>query len=185
MLLPVLLLLITLHNLVAAQTIISVPNGQTLGSWGPMEVCDRGMEVRGFQLKVHRRQGPLDDTALNGIALYCTRPSSSEVVKIIRSTEGAFGSWGPTFSCNSGYLKNFSLRVEPRIRGDNTAANNIKFTCSDGSVLEGNGLTWGYYGPWSSTCSEGMRGIQVRVQERQGFWRDDVALTDVKFLCNA
>ncbi|XP_075132078.1 vitelline membrane outer layer protein 1 homolog [Leptodactylus fuscus] len=180
---PVLLLLVTLQNLVASGTIISVPNGDLEGSWGVMEVCDEGTEIRGFQIKVHQRQAALDDTALNGIALHCTEKMSSEVVKIIKCTEGAFGSWGPVFWCESGYLKNFSLRVESKSKTDKTGANNIKFTCSDDSVVEGNGLSWGDYGPWSHDCENGIRGIQTRVQEKRGFWRDDVGLTDVKFLC--
>ncbi|CAN2390140.1 vitelline membrane outer layer, partial [Pristimantis euphronides] len=94
-----------------------------------------------------------------------------------------FGSWRSSFWCNSGFLKNFSLRVEARSDKDKTAANNIKFSCSDGSVIEGNGQSWGTYGPWSPNCEKGIRGIQTRVQPKKGFWRDDVALTDVKFLC--
>ncbi|KAM3924606.1 vitelline membrane outer layer protein 1 homolog [Leptodactylus fuscus] len=180
---PVLLLLVILQNLVATRTVIDVPNGESWGSWGVMEVCDEGTEIRGFQLKVHPPQGILDDTALNGIALHCTRNMSFWAVKIIKSTEGAFGSWGPVFWCKSGYLKRFSLRVDPRRKWDKTAANNIKFTCSDGSVLEGNGLTWGVYGCWSDNCENGIRGIQTRVQEKRKIWKDDVGLTDVKFLC--
>ncbi|XP_072000769.1 vitelline membrane outer layer protein 1 homolog [Engystomops pustulosus] len=182
--LPVLLLLGTLQNLVAAETIISVPNGAPWGDWGPMETCDEDTVIQGFQLKVEKPRGRLiDDTALNGIALYCTKNSSWEVVKIIKSAEGPFGTWRPVIWCHSGFLKNFTLRVEFKVRGDNTAANNIKFTCSDGSVVEGNGLSWGTYGPWSYDCNKGLRGIQTKVQGRRGAFRDDVGLTDVKFMC--
>ncbi|CAN2390868.1 Vitelline membrane outer layer protein I (VOMI), partial [Pristimantis euphronides] len=178
-----LLVLVTLQNLVAA-LVISVPNGETWGNWGAMEVCDGNTVARGFQLKVEKRQGPLDDSALNGIAIHCTKDSSREVVKIIRSTVGDFGSWGPVFWCNSrAFLKNFMLRVESVHTKDSTAANNIEFTCSDGSIIEGNGQSWGTYGVKSPDCEKGIRGIQTRVQEKQGALRDDVALTDVKFLC--
>ncbi|XP_077116864.1 vitelline membrane outer layer protein 1 homolog [Ranitomeya variabilis] len=181
--LPV-LFLVTLQNFVAAQPVITVPNGEKQGDWGPMEVCDEGTTARGFQLKVERGQGRLvDDTALNGISLLCTKPSSRKVVKIIHSTVGGFGSWGPVYWCNSEYFSNFSLRVESKASRDSTAANNIKFTCSDGSIKEGNGKNWGSYGPWSSDCEQGINGIQTRVQPNQGFWKDDLSLTDVKFEC--
>ncbi|KAM3927314.1 vitelline membrane outer layer protein 1 homolog [Leptodactylus fuscus] len=184
MMLPVLLLLVTLTNLVAPQSTISVPNGDPSGDWGVMEECDEGTEVRGFKLQVERMRGRLvDDTALNGITLYCIKKSTWEVVKTISSSVGPFGRWGPIFWCKSGFLKNFRLRVEFHDTRDKTAANNIMFTCSDGSVLEGNGLSWGDYGPWSFDCKKGIRGIQTRVQGKQGFWRDDLGLTDVKFKC--
>ncbi|XP_066446195.1 vitelline membrane outer layer protein 1 homolog [Eleutherodactylus coqui] len=184
--LAVLLILVTLQNLVAAQdNIISVSNGDKRGNWGVMEVCDEGTEVRGFQLKVQLCQGPfIDDTSLNGIALLCTKNSSWEAVKIVRSTVGELGSWGPIHWCKSGLLTQFSLSVQSTGSFDQTGASNIMFTCSDCSVVEGNGFDWGKYGPWSDRCKKGIRGIQTRVQDRQGFWTDDVALSDVRFLCN-
>ncbi|XP_066449949.1 vitelline membrane outer layer protein 1 homolog [Eleutherodactylus coqui] len=185
--LAVLLILVTLQNLVEAQNnIISVPNGDTKGNWGVMEVCDEGTVVRAFQLKVQQSKGPfIDDTALNGIALLCAKDSSREAVRIIRSSVGEFGSWGPAYWCDSKtFLMNFSLRVESTNIIDKTAANNIKFTCSDGSVMEGDGRSQGTYGPWSTNCEIGIRGIQTRVQKKQGFVKDDVALTDARFVCN-
>ncbi|XP_073510620.1 vitelline membrane outer layer protein 1-like [Phyllobates terribilis] len=181
--LAVLLLLVTLQNLVAAQTILSVPNGVSEGDWGPMEVCDPGTRAKGFDLKVEEWQDILDDTALNGIRLYCTEPSSPDVIKKITSKEGDFGTWGKYFSCDTGFLTRFSLRVETGDQIDKTAANNIKFGCSDGSIKEGDGQEWGDYGPWSKTCSEGIRGIQTRVMPKRGAFRDDLSLTDVKFTC--
>ncbi|KAG9469486.1 hypothetical protein GDO78_020393, partial [Eleutherodactylus coqui] len=150
-----------------------------------MEVCDEGTEVRGFQLKVQQSKGPfIDDTALNGIALLCAKDSSREAVRIIRSSVGEFGSWGHTYWCDSKrFLISFSLRVESTNKIDKTAANNIKFTCSDGSVMEGDGRSQGSYGPWSTNCEIGIRGIQTRVQKKRGFLFDDVALTDARFLC--
>ncbi|KAM4036919.1 vitelline membrane outer layer protein 1 homolog [Anomaloglossus baeobatrachus] len=181
--LSVLLLLVTLQNLVAAQTTISVPNGVPKGEWGPTEVCDPGTRVRGFELKVEEWKDVLDDTALNAIRLLCTTPTSTDVLKKITSTEGEFGSWGKYFSCPSGFLLGFCLRVETGDPVDDTAANNIKFTCSDGSIIEGDGQTWGDYGPCSEACPKGIRGIITRVLPKQGYFRDDLSLTDVRFIC--
>ncbi|KAG8536567.1 hypothetical protein GDO81_026087, partial [Engystomops pustulosus] len=94
-------------------------------------------------------QGIFDDTAMNGIGLFCTEPASLEVLKIIKSTEGSRGSWTGAKWCNFGYITSFSLRVQKPSWMGNTGANNIKFMCSDGSILEGDGMHWGEYGPWS------------------------------------
>jgi hypothetical protein len=47
------------------------------GDWGPAQSCPQGERAIGFQLKVESPQpGDGDDTALNAIALLCTRGSS-------------------------------------------------------------------------------------------------------------
>ncbi|KAK2850869.1 hypothetical protein Q5P01_007145 [Channa striata] len=77
------------------------------------------------------------------------------------------------------------LCVEPpQGRGDDTAANNIKFMCSGSGVqLEGNGLSWGSWGSWSLKCCRGaICGLQTRVEGPQGD-EDDTALNDVQFFC--
>ncbi|CAM4663487.1 unnamed protein product [Leuciscus chuanchicus] len=92
----------------------------------------------------------------------------------------SWGKWGLTQWCNtSGYLTAFMLRVESsQGSGDDTAANNIKFKCSGGAVLEGGSTTWGDWGEWSPTCEgRGICGIQTRIEEPQGLG-DDTALND-------
>ncbi|CAM4664091.1 unnamed protein product [Leuciscus chuanchicus] len=92
-----------------------------------------------------------------------------------------WGKWGLTQWCKtSGYLTAFMLRVEsPQGSGDDTAANNIKFKCSGGAVLEGGSTTWGDWGEWSPMCEgKGICGIQTRIEEPQGLG-DDTALNDV------
>ncbi|XP_073403219.1 vitelline membrane outer layer protein 1 homolog [Dendrobates tinctorius] len=121
----VILLLVTLQNSEAAQTILSVPNGVPEGDCGPMEV--------------EKWQDILDDTGLNGISLHCTKPSSLDVLKKITSKEGDFGKRGKSFTCKLGYLTSF---VESNHTTDNKAANNIKFTCSDDSIEEEDGQEW-------------------------------------------
>ena len=82
-----------------------------------------------------------------------------------------------------GFLVAFSLRVEaPVTFGDNTAANNVRFLCSDGTELQGPGLTWGDFGNWSELCPKGVCGLQTKIQQPQGLL-DDTAINDALFFC--
>ncbi|XP_069805615.1 vitelline membrane outer layer protein 1 homolog [Dendropsophus ebraccatus] len=125
-----------------------------------------------------------DDTALNGIMLYCAAPGSTYEGNYITSTYGSWGdAWVGRLWCPVGNLVSFSLKVEePQGGGDDTAANSIKMRCSDGAELEAIGGPWGKYGDWSASCSYGICGIQTKVEEPQG-GEDDTALNDVVFEC--
>ncbi|XP_063305799.1 vitelline membrane outer layer protein 1 homolog [Pelobates fuscus] len=166
-----------------AGTIIEVPNGAQWGTWGTLDRCAPGTVAKGFTLKVQGMQGLYDDTALNGIRLHCVRCQSPHNEMTINSTVADWGKWGPTFWCPYGYLMAFSLRVEgSQGKGDDTAANNIKLKCSDGSILEGNGLSWGTYGDWSDNCTTGVCGMESKVEDPQPVG-DNTALNDVRFTC--
>ncbi|XP_060091293.1 vitelline membrane outer layer protein 1-like [Heteronotia binoei] len=157
-------------------------NGGQWGTWGAMNNCSRS-RAKGFSLKIQTRQGHFaDDTSLNGIRLICSDDS------IITSAVGAYGTWSDAFLCPSGLLTSFMLRVSPRsVLGDDTAANNIKFKCTDGTELEGNGPALGDYGSWSGSCKDdGTCGIQTKVEMPEGFFSiDNTGLNDVKFFCCA
>ncbi|KAL7983310.1 hypothetical protein Chor_000186 [Crotalus horridus] len=134
---------------------LSVPNGGNRGDWGQTTFCERGY-AHGFSLKT-----------LIHLCLF-----------------GRWGTWTKKQFCYTGYLISFSLRVEPQQgEGDDTAANNIQFTCSDGAGLKGLGTTWGEFGPWSHRCLKGgICGMRTRVEDAQGIG-DDTALNDVHFFC--
>ncbi|KAM3924605.1 vitelline membrane outer layer protein 1 homolog [Leptodactylus fuscus] len=163
---------------------ISVTNGGPWGEWGYRQWCPPNTKARGFSLQVERPLGSnRDDTALNTIKLYCAPPSSRDTVETITSQEGNWGDWTSVSWCPSGNLISFALQVEPPQRkGDDTAANNIMMQCSDHTIIRGNGGPWGNYGSWSAICSNGICGIQTRVEGRQGRG-DDTSLNDVKFGC--
>ncbi|XP_053319895.1 vitelline membrane outer layer protein 1-like [Spea bombifrons] len=180
------LVLLSLLSLGIAQpnpTVISVPNGSPWGSWGRVDRCPSGHVARGFSIKAEPIQGRGDDTAVNGIQLRCVPRSGAFYEVPIKSAEGKWGSWSSSLWCPDGYLRSFSLKVEaPQGSGDDTAVNNIQFRCSNNNVLEGSGLPWGTYGPWSRSCQTGICGIRTKVEPPQGDG-DDTALNDVEFYC--
>ncbi|NXH95297.1 VMO1 protein, partial [Pachycephala philippinensis] len=164
------------------ESILTVPNGGPWGSWGHKQFCPSGY-AKGFELKVSFdffRGFWLfgDDTALNGIRLLCTDGT------VIESFVGCWGNWTEAQLCSSNKLVSFSLRVERwQYLQDNTAVNNVRFACSNGTQLEGWGLSGGHYGPWSSNCTSGaICGLQTKVEEPQGKW-DDTALNDMRLFC--
>ncbi|KAK7143008.1 hypothetical protein R3I93_014231 [Phoxinus phoxinus] len=167
------------------RTELSVSNGGTWGSWGGKSMCPSGTYANGFSLKV---ESPNyfggDDTALNGIRLHCVDQPGSYNYNAIESDVGGWGEWTDARSCSSGFLTAFQLRVESRLEdGDDTAANNINFKCSEGAV-GGEGTNWGDWGDMSPTCEgKGICGLQTRVEESQGSEGDDTALNDVIMFC--
>ncbi|NWX73176.1 VMO1 protein, partial [Alca torda] len=126
-----------------------------------------------------------DDTGLNGVRLLCGRTGTVTVT----SSEGPRGAWSPPVSCDLGHhLVAFRLRVEPpRGLWDDTAANNMDVTCSDGRALEGLGGLAGTWGNWSVPCPPGpggVCGLRTRLEppQRGG---DDTGLNDVRLVCCA
>ena len=88
--------------------------------------------------------------------------------------------------CQDGqFVKGAKIRDEANLgwKRDDTAANGLKFECTDGQILSpGNG----FWGSWSAmkTCPEGevVYGMKTSVEGKQG-QGDDTALNRVKFLC--
>ncbi|XP_052009372.1 vitelline membrane outer layer protein 1-like [Xyrauchen texanus] len=171
-------------------SVMTVSNGMHWGSWGQEEMCPTGTYAAGFSLKVEGTQGDGDDTALNGIRLHCIDPSrnseySHKHYSTVQSEVGSWGTWTNIKWCSSGFLKTFQLRVEQsQGKGDDTAANNIRFTCSNsGEILDGSGLMWGDWSDWSYTCQgKGICGIKTRIELPQGSG-DDTSLNDVTMYC--
>ncbi|XP_030645796.1 vitelline membrane outer layer protein 1 homolog [Chanos chanos] len=164
-------------------SVLSVTNGQSWGDWDSKEMCPSGYYATGFSLRIEHGQGGGDDTALNGIRLHCSRPGNNYWITV-DSNSGWWGDWTEARFCYSGSLKSFQLKVEPpQGDGDDTAANDIKFQCSNGEILEGGGMPWGDWGEWSTDCYDGgICGIQTRLEPPQGRG-DDTALNDVRFFC--
>ncbi|XP_072515600.1 vitelline membrane outer layer protein 1 homolog [Salminus brasiliensis] len=166
-------------------SMLSVPNGERFGLWSWPEMCPENFFAVGFSLRVEPNQYAGDDTALNGIRLFCSQNGDRSFLYTVESNSGYFGDWTDPQWCPSGVLTSFQLRVEPHqgMFGDDTAANNIKFRCSSNPTLEGQGMSWGEYGYWSTECTEGgICGIQTKMEPYQGAL-DDSSLNDVRFHC--
>ncbi|XP_041649441.1 vitelline membrane outer layer protein 1 homolog [Cheilinus undulatus] len=167
------------------RSVLSVNNGGQWGDWHNADMCPENYYAIGFSLRVEGFQGDGDDTALNGIRLYCSTDNRHGYIPTVESHNGFWGDWTSPQYCPTGVLTAFQLRVEPPIgSGDDTAANNIKFQCSSNRILEGQGKGWGDYGGWSNTCYDGgICGIKTKVEEVLGGGGDDTALNDVHFYC--
>uniref|UniRef100_UPI00358FA151 vitelline membrane outer layer protein 1 homolog isoform X2 n=1 Tax=Myxine glutinosa TaxID=7769 RepID=UPI00358FA151 len=132
--------------------------------------------------RVESNQGVGDDTAVNGITLICTSQGNRYIN--IMSDYGKWGCWTLPLWCPYGHLSAFRLQVKSsQGAGDDSAVNNIDFKCSHGSMLTGQGLSYGTHGSWSNDCGKNaICGLRTKIEKSVGA-RDDTALNDVQFYC--
>lgn len=93
------------------------------------------------------------------------------------SSVGPWGKWGNKFRCPDlkyGFVTGFQLKVKaPRLIGDESATNNVRFFCTDQNgvfdTIEGDGEENGEWGE-PRFCSQGqvVCGIKTQVQPDQG-----------------
>lgn len=76
----ILILLLTVAVSIETLTIISVDNGETLGNWGPMEICPEDSRAIGYQTQNDLLDVPLyDKTAMNSIRLFCNDSARTNI----------------------------------------------------------------------------------------------------------
>lgn len=124
-------------------------------------------------------QGGGDDTALNGICLYCSDG------KTICSGSNGWGSWTRSGTCNEGFLgANFKVE-DQQGGGDDTSANELLLECGTGlSNTHAGGGGWGRWLGYKRCANNNQRicGIQTRIERFQGDG-DDTALNGVDLKC--
>ncbi|NXA56288.1 VMO1 protein, partial [Nothocercus julius] len=171
-----------------AASVITVSNGGPWGDWAWPEMCPEGSYATGVSFKVEPPQGAAgDDTALNGVRLFCSPPAAGGTSSAVESQSGRWGRWSEPHWCpHRGHLVGFALRVQApqhRLLSDEVAATNARFTCSDQHVLQGPGTERGEWGSWSPPCPGAVCGIQTRQEPPGGLRSDDTALNDLRLLC--
>ena len=117
---------------------------------------------------------------------YLQNISAFKIISNFSTLINSAGTLQQIQSCLLGsYLTSFQLRVSPAGNTtDDTAVNNIGFTCSNGRQISGVGNNGGYWGDYSDACVDGICGLETRVQlPRGGLVTDLTALNDVRFTC--
>ncbi len=150
------------------------------GSWRTMVQCPVGQYVYGYRMRSESPGG--DDTALNNIELYCAASPTGSKTGIVSGGNG-WGSWGYSAECGShGPVTGFKMLIEPNIKGDDTAANDMHLFCQDNTQIEAQVRT--QWGNWTSKVScpggKAVIGFITRVESPGG---DDTALNGVRMMC--
>ena len=149
------------------------------GDWGIPQFCPYPHHAIGYNTKIEGGQGKGDDTALNAIKLICGDKS------VIYSSAGPWGNWGGDVYCSSNEkLSAFIMKSEPsQGKGDDTAANALKFYCSNRELFNHHEAPWGIWGDLiRCPASTYICGLRTQVERELGKG-DDTALNNVIFYC--
>jgi plastocyanin len=160
------------------------------GSWGgwtaQFQKCPGATLAYGFEDKVEPSQGGGDDTALNGIKLWCVNLPDLQSNNYITSSSGQWGNWSERMDCGDrkSYLVGARLRIEPsQGSDDDTGGVDVELSCSNGKILSNGGHGWGAWKDWSyCPANTAICGIRTRIEPSQGAG-DDTALNDVEMQC--
>lgn len=187
-------LLLTSATLQARQDVVHIIGDDgKWGVWGSWQYCPGNSFAIGYSMKVESHRGKKsrqDDTAVNGIKLYCSDSKKSSVT----SSVGPWGNWREGKSCNGSFLKSAAMSFEPHEADiDDTATNSVRFKCSNGASIQASGSSpWGEWMPYR-TCPDKViqekryrtviSGIRTRIEPRLGKG-DDTALNGVKYSCS-
>ena len=163
------------------------PFGGPFGAWaGQFQRCPGQSLAYGFSDKVEPALGGGDDTALNGIKLWCVDLPDLQSNNYITSDQQQWGGWGERMDCGDrrSYIAGARLRIEsPQGAGDDTGGVDVELWCSNGVKLGNGGHGWGAWRDWSyCPANTAICGIRTKVEPPQG-GGDDTALNDAEFEC--
>ena len=169
------------------------------GDWGGKYSCPEGSFAKGYTMKVEGDRGTnRDDTAVNGIKLYCADKNGNQTGKVTSSVS-KWGSWREGVFCSKkgSFLISSAQKLEKSqgSKRDDTATNSVRFKCSDGEAIQATGGTpWGSWGGYHACPDKKILGtvyrtvicgIQTRIESDQGRGDDDTALNGAKYACCA
>merc|ERR1719309_18603 len=179
---------------------IHVRSKTNWGDWHKTEFCPFGSFARAAMIKVEGARGSGDDSAVNGVKLRCVT-KDGRLTKEISSAEQIWGTWQPKVAdCGSGFIRGAQMRSErARGSGDDTAVDDIYFSCTDGSTTGPWYVKyvtdWGTWDAWYKCGSnQAVCGIQTQIDDLVTFSfndtkiieprdYDDVALNSMKLYC--
>ncbi|XP_069505884.1 vitelline membrane outer layer protein 1 homolog [Ambystoma mexicanum] len=93
------------------------------GNWSSVLWCSEGI-IQSFALRVEVSQGDGDDTAVNNIKFFCSDGAILEI------KGGKWGSYGESSdSCKKGICGMQTRVQKPQGTGDDTALNDVRFSC--------------------------------------------------------
>ena len=102
---------------------------QKWGNWDSPSYCSgHGNPVTGFQMQIEKEQGKGDDTAANGIKLFCKNGGH-----ILAGRHTNWGTWRSVVKCPHGTaVVGIKTRIEKSVgKGDDTALNGVRLICFD------------------------------------------------------
>lgn len=185
----------------------TVKTNGSWGTWGAWQYCPKGSFASGYSMKVEASRGPDgDDTAVNGIKLYCTNVKGTRTSNIT-SKVGPWGTWREGTNCPvSSFIQSVAMKYEKHATDiDDTGTTSIRFKCTNGALIQASGtMKWGTWGPFIKCPSKELRidtknkegkivtivkmfqtavnGIRTRVERSLGDG-DDTALNGVEYSC--
>jgi hypothetical protein len=159
------------------------------GTWRPGKYCKAGSWAIGYRMRVEPYQGgglSGDDTALNSVQILCRDPVTL-ATEWISSYDGIWGSWHSSATCSGlgKHLTGARMRIEsPQGSGDDTAANDVQFSCGGSSTIHApGGQGWGSWLNWAACPAQSaVCGLAVRFEESQG-GGDDTAMNGLELGC--
>ena len=99
------------------------------GQWSDIVYCPDGTYLNGFQLKVQPPQGEEDDTATNGIIMFC---NGTELTSKHNDYIN-FGNWSNPVMCpENQFIRGFNLQIQ-KDQGknvDDKTLNNVRTFCN-------------------------------------------------------
>jgi hypothetical protein len=175
-------------------TNVTVYNGE-VGNWGCTDFCQNDSFAYAIDLQSLPPQGgDVDDSAVNGVSLWCFNRFFGNPTGYATSSRGPWGNWLGTGGvvCASHLEPVSGAQVKSElIHGsgvDDVTMTGIRYTClNDTTTLKTPPVNtpWGkWLGTGPKFCPGGTAvcGIQTRVEPSQGSG-DDTALGGVKFAC--